>query len=187
MIAIANFDVTPAELLDFWFSEDVKKKWFKPDGDFDRLLKDRFGEACLQARSAALASWAEAAESSVALIILLDQIPRNIFRDTPAAFAGDELALETARHAIAKGFESQLEQMPRYMLYMPFMHSESLDVQEEGVKLFTQLGLEEPLRYMKLHRDIIVRFGRFPHRNEILGRESTAEELEFLAGPNSSF
>ncbi len=176
-----------SDVLDFWFSDAVRAKWFKPDEAFDRELESRFGELSGMARSGALTSWAGPPEGALALVILLDQIPRNIFRGTPEAFSGDARALEIAEAAIDLGHDARLEPMQRYMLYMPFMHSENLEAQERGMELFERLGLEEPLRYMKMHRDVVARFGRFPHRNAILGRESTSEELEFLSGPNSSF
>jgi uncharacterized protein (DUF924 family) len=177
----------PADILSYWFSPDVREKWFKPDAAFDAELKRRFGSVLELARFGALESWAETPNGALALVVLLDQGMRNIHRDTPEAFAGDPVALTLAKHAIARGFDAGFDTDRRYALYLPFMHSEVLADQDRGVALFTALGHEEGLRYMRLHRDIIARFGRFPHRNAILGRPSTPEELAFLEQPGSSF
>jgi uncharacterized protein (DUF924 family) len=175
------------EVLTFWFSDGVKAKWFKPDAAFDAELKQRFEPALHQAKAGGLASWSESPEGALALVILLDQISRNIHRGTAEAFAADALAIDTARKTVARGFDERLSPDERYMLYLPFMHAERLEDQEEGVRLFTALGLDDALDYMRRHRDIIARFGRFPHRNAILGRQSTPEELDFLMQPGSRF
>jgi uncharacterized protein (DUF924 family) len=177
----------PADILDYWFSPAVREKWFEADAAFDAELKQRFAPALALARSGALASWADSPEGALALIVLLDQISRNIHRNTPDAFAGDALALRTAKDAIARGFAGGYDADRRYALYLPFMHSERLEDQERGVELFTGLGNEKALDYMRRHRDIVARFGRFPHRNAILGRISTPEELAFLEQPGSRF
>jgi uncharacterized protein (DUF924 family) len=184
---MADDAIAPLEVLAFWFSPEVKAKWFEPDDAFDAELRRRFEPALKQARSGALDSWGDSPQGALALIVLLDQISRNIYRGTPQAFAADALALGIARRAVARGFDKNLATDERAILYMPFMHSERLEDQEEGVKLFTALGLDVPLDFMRRHRDIIARFGRFPHRNAILGRPSTPEELEFLKQPGSSF
>lgn len=175
------------EILNFWFSDPVRKKWFEADREFDAELKERFGALFDKAAAGDFEEWRETAAGAVALIILLDQIPRNIHRGTPMAFRGDAHALEIAREVVARGDDTALPQAHRQMLYMPFMHSEDLPAQEEGVRLFQDLGDDYSLDFMKRHRDIIARFGRFPHRNAILGRPSTEEELEFLKQPGSSF
>jgi uncharacterized protein (DUF924 family) len=179
--------ISPEDLLSYWFSDAAKAKWFKPNSEFDGELKARFEPSFKTARSGALASWAQDARSMLALIILLDQIPRNIYRDKPEAFAADGQALASARQAVERGLEARLSAEGRQFLYMPFMHSEALEDQDQGVALFAGLGLEEPFRFMQRHRDIIARFGRFPHRNAALGRQSTEEEIAFLERPGSRF
>ncbi len=147
----------------------------------------RFGALLLKAKQGELVHWAETPDGALALVILFDQLSRNIHRGTPEAFAADVLALATAKHAIFQGHDLRLSPEGRGFLYLPFEHSEVLADQDKGVALFEALGSEELLDYMRRHRDIIARFGRFPHRNAILGRSSTAEEIEFLKQPGSSF
>jgi len=179
--------VEPSEILSVWFAPESRPKWFKPDDAFDAALRRRFEPALEKARADWLGAWLETPEPALAHIILLDQVPRNIYRGTPKAFAWDDLALDLADQAVKAGLDAKLGPEERQFLYMPFMHSERLADQERGVALFTALGLEEPLDFMKRHRDVIARFGRFPHRNAILGRESTPEEMAFLEQPGSSF
>lgn len=180
-------DPSPAELLSFWFSEAVKSKWFKPDDGFDAELRDRFGPWLSKAKRGELAHWAEQPDGALALIILTDQLPRNIHRGKPEAFATDPSALATAKNAIAQGYDQRVLPERRPFFYLPYEHSEDLADQDTGVALFEALGVEELLDYMLRHRAIIARFGRFPHRNAILGRISTPEEVEFLRQPGSSF
>ena len=175
------------DILAFWFSEEVKPKWFVRDDGFDAELRQRFEPSLRQAKRGEPAHWAENPDGALALVILLDQLSRNIYRGTPEAFAADALALATAKNAIAQGYDLSLTPEGRGFLYLPFEHAESLDDQDRGVALFKALGVEDLLDYMRRHRDIIARFGRFPHRNAILGRSSTAEEIEFLKQPGSSF
>ena len=176
-----------AEILSFWFSEKVKPKWFEPDAAFDAELNERFRLAHERARAGDLGSWAGTPEGALALVILLDQIPRNIERGNPAAFATDEQALAIAKQAVARGFDVRLDPEKRQFLYLPFMHSERLEDQQRGLELYTALGLAEPLDFMRRHRDVIARFGRFPHRNEVLARKSTEAEIAFLKQPGSHF
>jgi uncharacterized protein (DUF924 family) len=176
-----------AEILSFWFSERVKPKWFEPDAAFDAELNDRFRPANERARAGELNSWTGTPEGALALVILLDQSPRNIERGSPKAFATDEQALAIAGQAVARGFDAGLDAKQRQFLYLPFMHSENLEDQERGMELYTALGLAEPLDFMRRHRDVIARFRRFPHRNEVLGRKSTEAEIDFLNQPGSSF
>jgi uncharacterized protein (DUF924 family) len=177
----------PSDILAFWFSDAVKGKWFGSGESFDAELRHRFGGLLQSAKLGALAHWAENPDGVLALVILLDQFSRNIHRGAPEAFAADPLALETAKQAIAQGYDLRLTPEGRGFLYLPFEHSEALADQDRGVALFEALGLEEALDYMRRHREIIARFGRFPHRNAILGRVSTPEEIEFLKRPGSSF
>jgi uncharacterized protein (DUF924 family) len=178
---------TPRNILDFWFSEPAREHWFKPSDDFDAACRARFAAAAEAAMAGALDGWAETAEGALALVILLDQIPRNIHRGAPAAFAADAKALAIAKAAIARGFDAQIPSDRRNFFYLPFQHSERLEDQERGMQLYAANDVDDGLRWMTRHRDVIARFGRFPHRNAILGRASTPEELEFLQQPGSSF
>jgi uncharacterized protein (DUF924 family) len=175
------------DMLRFWFEETSREAWFEEDEAFDRVLAERFGalrdEIAATLAPEAVASPAEA----VAAVIVLDQLPRNLFRGSPEAFATDAKALALARHAIARGFDRDETPERRLFLYLPFEHSESAAEQARSVALFEALGNTEWLRYAIAHKQIIDRFGRFPHRNQALGRISTAEEVAFLEGPMSSF
>jgi uncharacterized protein (DUF924 family) len=179
--------VTPADVVDYWFSEEIKPKWFDGGAAFDAELRGRFLDAWQAAGTGALDHWTATPQGLLALVILLDQIPRNCHRGTPDAFATDASALRWAKWAVAQGVDRGLSDEQRQFLYLPFMHSEVLADQEEGMALYAALGLASPLDYMRQHRDIIARFGRFPHRNEFLGRSSTPEEVEFLKQPGSRF
>ena len=177
----------PSDVVSFWFADETKPNWFEGNDEFDAELEKRFGAAYEAARSGQLDAWAENPQSALALILLLDQIPRNIHRNTPEAFATDAQALALAKQAIERGFDTALTAEQRQFLYLPFMHSEQLAEQERGVELYSALGVAEPLDFMRRHRDIIARFGRFPHRNKILGRASSDEEEAFLKLPGSHF
>jgi len=168
------------EILSFWFDEVGPKGWFEPTPELDETIKRRFG--ALHERLAAQVPPAAAGDQRTALasIILFDQFPRNMYRGSAGAFATDDLALRIAREALDKGYDDGLTPEERQFLYMPFMHSEISADQEHCVMLFKALGEEEGLHYAIEHRDIVERFGRFPHRNRVLGRESTEEELAFL-------
>ena len=175
------------EIINFWFEEIEPKQWWQKSEEFDTLIENRFGTIHIQAISGELFQWRETSVGSLAEIIILDQFSRNMFRDKPESFAYDAMALTLAQVAIDKGFDSELSQIQRVFLYMPFMHSESQRIHEEAVKLFTALGVESNLEFEYKHKTIIDRFGRYPHRNAILGRQSTEQEIEFLKQPNSSF
>lgn len=175
------------EVLHFWFSELEPKQWWIKDEKLDALIKTRFAKIHAEANAGELFSWRTTPLSSLAEIIVLDQFSRNIYRDAPQSFASDSLALALAQFAISKGFDAPLPPEQRGFLYMPFMHSESKIIHEEAVKLFEALGNESSLEFEHKHKAIIDRFGRYPHRNSILGRNSTPEELEFLQQPGSSF
>ena len=174
-------------IIDFWFNELSPSDWWKKDPELDQTISERFASLHQQAVEQRLPEWQDTAEGALAEIILLDQFSRNIFRDQPAAFAHDELALQLSRQAIAKGFNQELPPTKRGFLYLPFMHSESAEVHHEALHYFSEPGLENNLSFEKAHKAIIDRFGRYPHRNEILGRPSTPEELAFLQEPGSSF
>lgn len=182
------------QILDFWFGAPgsdaygtPREAWFKPDEAFDAGIRQRFETALGEAAVGAHDGLLDTPEGALALTILLDQFPRNIYRGTPRAFTFDPQALAAARRALEAGHDQAVAPFQRTFLYLPFEHSESLADQERSVALFTALGDENALDYAIRHRDIIVRFGRFPHRNAILERESTPEETTFLDQPNSSF
>lgn len=171
----------------FWFEELTPGQWFKKDPLVDQEISSRFKVIHRSASHGELHHWRTDPRGALSEIIILDQFSRNMFRDSPEAFAYDPVALVLSQEAIRRGQDLQLNLTERGFLYMPFMHSESLAIHEEAVTLFSHEGLEDKLDYELKHKAIIERFGRYPHRNKILGRQSTAEELEFLKGPNSSF
>ena len=187
-------------VLDFWFLPedhaehgDDRPEWFRKDAAFDASIRERFLPDIETAIAGGFAEWASDGDprSALARIILLDQFTRNTFRDTPRAFAGDALALEAAQSLVDSGRDKLLDRVQRSFAYLPFEHAEDLASQQRGVALFEALGREtnreNAAEWAVRHRDIIARFGRFPHRNRILGRESTPEEIEFLKTPGSSF
>lgn len=168
----------------FWFSSEVQPFWFLKDSDFDENLRQRFGKVYEEAVSKFKEGKFEdvkTAEEALSYVIVLDQFSRNMFRDTPKAFATDDMALTIAKMAVEKGLDRELTSAAHHnFLYMPYMHSENLMDQEDGIRLFSTLpGNEQAVSYARQHRDIIIQFGRFPHRNKILGRVSTPEEIEF--------
>ena len=174
-------------VIEFWFNELTPKDWFTKSSDLDNTMKIRFGELQQQAACNELYQWRNQAESALAEIILLDQFSRNIYRDSAQSFACDEFAVALVLQAVDKGFDQQLTAVQRGFIYMPFMHSESLTIHALAVEYFTALGNEQQLEYEYKHKAIIERFGRYPHRNAILGRTSSSEETLFLEQPNSSF
>ncbi|MFV7771761.1 DUF924 family protein [Shewanella marisflavi] len=178
---------TPDEILKFWFEEIEPKAWFAKDLAFDQGIKTRFGELLTQAINGELYHWRTTPQGRLAEIIVLDQFSRNIHRDTPLAFAADPMALALAQEAVAAGVDKQLQPKQVPFLYMPYMHSESRAIHEVALILFNREGAENNLAFEQRHKAIIDRFGRYPHRNAILGRQSTEEELAFLAEPGSSF
>ena len=177
----------PQPILDFWFTVLTPKQHFAKDAALDEAIRTRFGATLEAAARCELFGWRATPEGRLAEIIVLDQFSRNVYRDTPRAFAQDALALALAQELVASGQDRSLPVEQRRFAYMPYMHSESALVHEQAVALFSQPGLEDNLRFEHAHKAIIDRFGRYPHRNAILGRTSTAEELAFLSGPGSSF
>jgi len=175
------------EVINFWFNEIDQSQWWVKDVAFDDVIKQRFLSVHQQARIGELADWRTSAQGRLAEIIVLDQFSRNIFRDTVESFASDSLALVLAQEAINIGADLELSPIERSFLYMPFMHSESLLIHNYAVELFSQPGMDNNLDFELRHKDIIERFGRYPHRNDILGRESTSQEVSFLLEPGSSF
>lgn len=189
--------MNPTEILDFWFgpsdAPDFDKSrllWFTKSKVTDELIQNRFGGTVEAALNGQIDHWTATPRDTLASIILLDQFTRNIYRDTPRSFAGDPAALRLASTLVDRGEDRSLALVERWFVYMPFEHSEFLNDQRESVRLSEQLaqdGLAEPLPWAIKHFDVIQRFGRFPHRNSILGRESTAEEIEFLKEQGSRF
>lgn len=196
------------KILEFWFGElrenevpskERQKMWWGKNEYIDSLIKQQFEPDVIKAASGELDSWLETPEGMLSVIILLDQFPRNIYRDTPKAFSFDSMSLPISRTGIDKSFDRKLHPVMRIFFYIPFMHSEDLEMQNRSVDLFVRLEKEsennEEIRkvvsnskdFAIRHMEIIRRFGRFPHRNEILGRKSTPEEREFLKQPGSSF
>ncbi len=177
----------PQSILHFWFTELTPKQHFAKDAVLDEAIRTRFGATLEAAARCELFAWRATPEGRLAEVLVLDQFSRNVWRDTPRAFAQDALALALAQELVASGQDRSLPLAQRSFVYMPYMHSESALIHEQAVALFSQLGLEDNLRFEHAHKAIIDRFGRYPHRNAILGRRSTAEELAFLSGPGSSF
>jgi len=175
------------EVLRFWFEEAKPAQWWKKDENFDRTIIERFSERHRRAACCELFEWRKDARGRLAEIVILDQFSRNMFRGSPLSFAQDALALALSQEAVSAGADEALNPAERSFLYMPFMHSESLKIHEVAVELFLRNGLEGNLDYELKHKAIIERFGRYPHRNAILDRESTQEEIEFLKQPGSSF
>ncbi|CUS48065.1 MAG: hypothetical protein HLUCCO02_05790 [Idiomarinaceae bacterium HL-53] len=175
------------EVLNFWFEELTKEQWFKKDLELDTHIKTRFGATYEAAAACELWHWRGSARGRLAEVIVLDQFPRNIFRNSPKSFATDALALVLAQEAVERGHDQSLTATEQAFLYMPYMHSESRHIHELAVDLFNQPGLEYNYEFELKHKVIIDRFGRYPHRNELLGRASTQEEVEFLKEPGSSF
>lgn len=175
------------QVLTFWFEEMGPSKWWIKDDGIDQLMVNRFSELHCAAHQGELYEWRKTAKGRLAEIIVLDQFSRNMFRDSARAFASDPMALALSQEAIAVGADSKLITAERNFLYMPFMHSESLKIHEEAVGLYTKNGIQANLDFEIKHKKIIEKFGRYPHRNKILDRQSTDEEITFLKQPGSSF
>jgi uncharacterized protein (DUF924 family) len=175
------------QILDFWFDEIDSALWWKKDDSFDALLVERFSDVYKQATRCELFEWRKQPEGRLAEIIVLDQFSRNMFRDTAEAFAYDAMSLTLSQEAVTCGADLELKPQQRAFLYMPFMHSESLQIHEIAVELFRQEDMQNHLEFELSHKRIIEKFGRYPHRNKILGRTSSAEEVESLTRPGSSF
>ena len=175
-------------VLVFWFKEISPESWFKKDPLFDDMLTQKFGRMIEQALAGQLDKWAQNKEGRLALILLLDQMTRNIFRNTPKAFSGDEIACALSLRSVADGFlQTEKNVHKRQFFLMPMMHSEDLKIQKQSLPLFQALTSENTYNYAIKHHNIIERFGRFPHRNHILNRPSSNEEIAFLTQQGSSF
>lgn len=178
---------TPEEVHDFWFEECGRDDWFGKAGELDREITERFRDTHLALAAGLTENWRATPENLLAAIVVLDQFPRNIYRDTPLAFATDGLALAAAKAAIEAGDDRRVPDSCRIFFYMPFEHAEDIAEQHRSVALFTALGDEEYIDYAQRHREVIAAYGRFPHRNRLIGRQSTAAELEYLAKPGAGF
>lgn len=174
-------------IIKFWFEEIDESMWWSKDDDFDREIVDRFSEVQAQASKCELYDWRVCPEGRLAEIIVLDQFSRNIYRDSPLSFSNDKLALALAQEAILLGVDGQLDLTKRSFFYLPFMHSESRKIHDVALKLYQSTGISASIEFGIKHKEIIDRFGRYPHRNDILGRDSTEEEIAFLKQPGSSF
>ena len=176
-----------AAVLAFWFEDSSPEQWYKKDAEFDDAIRDGFEPTITAALASRLDGWADSADGCLALILLLDQFTRNIYRDSPRAFSGDEMALALSLRCIDRDYLAHDNPAWRQFMLMPMMHSEDLAIQEQSLPLFERLTNPRTHEYAVKHRDIIARFGRFPHRNAIIGRPSTDAEAEFLTQPGSSF
>ena len=175
------------QVLSFWFEDIDPSKWWVKDIAFDQLIKDKFQDLHQKANQCELAPWRQSAKGRLAEVIVLDQFSRNMYRDTPQAFASDSLALALSQEAIALAMDKELNPLERSFLYMPFMHSESRYIHTLAVELYKNNGIASNLDFELKHQEIIEKFGRYPHRNDILGRESSQAEIVFLQQPGSSF
>ncbi len=173
-------DIWTADVLDYWFGHLEPRHWFAPNPDVDDEIRDRFEPLWYSQKSEQAMFFLTDPRAALAAVILFDQFPRNMFRDSPDSFATDRLALSISEGMIEAGFDNALSSEQRAFAYMPYMHSERMVDQDRSVELFDMLGRKGQVEFAILHRDVIRRFGRFPHRNAVYGRESTAEELEFL-------
>ena len=184
---MSEHEVTAQQVLAFWFEDVDEALWFAQSDEFDQRIWQQYGALHNQAASGELWQWRKTAEGRLAEIIILDQFSRNLFRDDARAFAQDTMALALAQEAVSLQIDQQLNPEQRHFLYMPFMHSESRAIHQYAYLMFQRLGIEKAFDFEKRHKAIIDRFGRYPHRNAILGRTSTDEEREFLQQPNSHF
>ena len=173
--------LSPQDILDFWYSAEMQGCWFSSTPALDDAIRDKFEALWRKAAAGELDGWKETPEGCLALTIVLDQLPLNMFRGQAESFSTEQQAVETAKYAIGKGYGRRLPAQRLAFLYMPLMHSENLADQELSVRLFEAAQLESNLRFAQHHRELIRKYGRFPHRNGILGRQSTPEEIEYLA------
>ena len=171
----------PADILEFWFSAPMDKHWFSSTEAIDQQIRNQFEALWKLAAAGQLDEWRSTPEGCLALCIVLDQFPLNMYREDGRRYSSEQMAVEVCLYAVMKGYDQQLSDEQKAFLYMPLMHSESIEHQDTSVALFDAAGLEENLRFAEHHREIVQRFGRFPHRNQALGRESTQEELDWLA------
>lgn len=180
-----QMNITPQEIIDFWFSDRVKSQWFASTPELDKEVMEKYEAIWEQAASGELDDWGDDPDGCLALVIILDQFPLNMFRGQAKSFKTEDKAVDVALTAVNEGLDQKIEKEKLAFLYMPFMHSEDLTNQDISVKLYKENNLDANIKFAEHHRDIIRKFGRFPHRNGILGRESTAEEIVYLASENA--
>ena len=173
------------DILEFWFSERVSPQWFNATKELDDEILQRFGGLWHKALNNELNDWAKTPEGALALVILLDQLPLNMFRGQAKSFKTEALAIKVTKHTVSQGFDKKISKNQLMFLYMPLMHSENIEDQNLSIKLFTEAQLTQNLRFANHHKELILKFGRFPHRNAILGRTSTHEEIEYLNSENA--
>lgn len=174
-------NITPRDILDFWYSEDMRARWFASTPQLDMEIRNRFEQVWRDAADGGLDWWKDSAQGCLALVIVLDQFPLNMYRGEARSFSTEQAAIEVSKFAIARGYDREIPAEQLAFLYLPLMHSERLADQDLSLRMFEQPGLEGNLRWARHHRELIARFGRFPHRNRILGRESSPEEVAYLA------
>jgi len=172
--------ILPDDIISFWYSKEISSFWFRSTKEIDQTIHDKYYDVWLQAEAGKLDDWLDSARGCLALVIVLDQFPLNMFRHQARSFSTEARAISVCKHAVSLGYDHQLDKKTLSFLYMPLMHSENNDDQNMSVALYQQAGLEANVRFAQHHRDIVKRFGRFPHRNAILGRESTRQEVAYL-------
>lgn len=177
---MAQTDITPEDILDFWYASDISIQWFNSTQSLDMRILQEYESIWQQARDGVLDDWRSTPQGCLALAIILDQFPLNMFRNKPESFSTESRAVDVSLWAISQGFDKQLPHDRVVFLYMPLMHSENLEHQDMSVNLYESAGLENNARFARHHREIVRRFGRFPHRNAILGRTSSQDELQWL-------
>ena len=183
--SLTNESITPESIIEFWYSDKTKSQWFNSSKKLDEEIKDNYEHAWKAAIRGEYKQWNESAIGCLALAIILDQFPLNMFRGEVESFSTEVMAIKVSKHAIEKGFDQEIEKEKVAFLYMPLMHSENMEDQNLSVSLFEKMGLEDNARFAKHHRGIVEKFGRFPHRNEILQRESTQSEIDYLNSDES--
>jgi len=176
-----NIETKPTDILDYWYSERMQKRWFASTPSLDQEIRDRYQALWERAAAGELDDWRDTAEGALALIIVLDQFPLNMFRGQPESFHTERQAVAVSKNALDRGFDEQLPKDRLAFLFMPLMHSEKLEEQDLSVRLFRQHGLTANLKFAEHHRELVRKYGRFPHRNAILGRQSTPDEQAYLA------
>ena len=177
--------MTAQSIIEFWFSDKVKSKWFNSSIEFDKEIKSNYESIWLETLQGKNKSWQDSAEGCLALVIILDQFPLNMFRGEVKSFSSEAMAIKVNKIAIELGFDKEIDKDKVSFLYLPLMHSENIEDQNLCVKLFEKAELPENLRFAKHHRDIVKKYGRFPHRNKILNRESSQDEIDYLNSDNA--
>ena len=182
---MADGSLTPESIIEYWYSEKIKSQWFNSSPELDQEIKSNYENIWIKALQGEYASWSESAEGCLSLVIILDQFPLNMFRGEVKSFSSEAMAIKIAKKAIGLKFDKIIEKDKVSFLYMPLMHSENIDDQNISVKLFEEANLVDNLRFAKHHRDIVEKFGRFPHRNKILQRKSSSDEVDYLNSDNA--